>query len=559
MFLSKLILIASFIYSLQLIYPKINYGSEAENLVNYEVEKSDNFKQNINQNKDSQLELEFNQDDFPNTPLVDQLKQFTKNDWQFEALLSLSNSSNCLEGIDSKIINSNQSVFTREEFAYFLNECLQNLEGNLSEKLSEENLLVLQRLTEDFAQELGNLKDRIDTVEQSLSVLENQQFSPTTKLFGLTRYSYQSFFSGEGDTSDVLQYSHYMVWNTSFTGKDSLFAGFSTTRTPLPDLAPSNNGRDVGSTREGSALTAGAGNTDGSTYLTSIKYSFPVGDRLFLTVRGFEFFDRSGTFLPNFLPYYNVGDGPVSTFAQMPPIYRLGSGSGVNVNYKLSDSLVLDLSYYASAGNSPEKGKGLFNGNYITVGRLAYNPSQNFYIEGVYLNGYFAEGSFSFDNGLDFNKGFIGTGLANRFDESGVLFDQDANVSANSYMLLSYYAITPKFLIGGSVNKTSARLIGMGDADIWSYWVALTFPDLFGERNLAGFIVGMEPTLTGLRSSLPHEEFKRDGGLHLETYFRHQVNDNISITPALIWIISPNQDSQNQDILIGVVRTSFKF
>jgi len=72
-------------------------------------------------------------------------------------------------------------------------------------------------------------------------------------------------------------------------------------------------------------------------------------------------------------------------------------------------------------------------------------------------------------------------------------------------------------------------------------------------------IVELKPTLTGLDSNLPHQEFKRDTGVHIETYYRHQVNDNISITPALIWIISPNQDSQNQDILMGVIRTSFKF
>ncbi len=547
-----------FVCGWQFIYPQISSASNWGDLVEGNFKNLGDFNSKLEQKQDTPIEAEFNQDNSLNIPLVDQLKAINKGDWQFKALLTLTDKTNCLTDIN--LINrSNQSVFSRYEFASLLEQCQQKLDNNSQHKLEQEEILILKRLRGNFAVELANLEVKIGSLEQSISFLEDHQFSPTTKLFGLVRFNYNSYFSGEGDTSTSIQYSSYMVLNTSFTGKDSLFAGFSTTKTPLPNLAPTNNGINVGSTREGSVLTAGAGNTDGSTFLTSIKYSFPVGDRLYLTVRGFEFFSRSQMFLPNFLPYYDVGDGPVSTFAQMPAIYRLGSGSGVNLNYRLTDSLILDLSYYASRGSSPEQGRGLFNGNYIAVGRLAYNPSRDFYLEGVYLNGYFAQGSFSFDNGLDFNQGFIGTGLANRFDEAGVLFDRDANVIANSYMLLSYYAITPKFLIGGSVNKTNARLIGMGDADIWSYWIAFTFPDLWAEGNLGGVIVGIEPTLTGLHSGVPHRKFKRDSGLHLETYYRYQVNDNISITPALIWIISPNQDHNNQDILMGVVRTSFKF
>lgn len=503
--------------------------------------------------------FENNQDALKSIPFVSQLKSFQQQDWEIKALKNLDTDYNCLNSFTKGII-LNQSLFTRDELASYLQLCLENIEKSQQSgiKLKSEDLSTLNRLAKNVDLELTNLSSQINSLETSLSVLKDNQFSPTLKMFGLIRINSLSFFSGQGDTSGVLQYSNFTVFNASFTGKDSLFLGFSTTATPLPQLATENDGREIGSTREGSALIAGAGNTNSHTFLTNLKYSFPVNDSLSLTLRGFEFFSRS-MLSPNFLPYYNVGDGPVSTFAQMPAIYRLGSGAGADLDYKITDSLIFNLSYYASAGNNPSQGKGLFNGNYIATGRLSYNPGRDFYAEFVYLNGYFGEGSFSYDNGLDFNKGFIGTALANRFDESGVLFDRDANVSVNSYMLLSYFAITPKFLIGGSINKTDARLIGMGDADIWTYWFALTFPDLFKENNLGGFIIGVEPTLTNLKTSLPHADFKKDTGLHLETYYRFQINDNISITPALIWINSPNQDKNNQDILMGLVRTSFKF
>lgn len=76
---------------------------------------------------------------------------------------------------------------------------------------------------------------------------------------------------------------------------------------------------------------------------------------------------------------------------------------------------------------------------------------------------------------------------------------------------------------------------------------------------MGGMIVGMEPTLTGLDSSTPFNAFKRDTSLHLEAYYRIQINDNLSITPALIWITAPNQDNNNPDIITGALRSTFKF
>ncbi|NEN97711.1 MAG: carbohydrate porin, partial [Moorea sp. SIO3I7] len=35
--------------------------------------------------------------------------------------------------------------------------------------------------------------------------------------------------------------------------------------------------------------------------------------------------------------------------------------------------------------------------------------------------------------------------------------------------------------------------------------------------------------------------------------------DNISITPGLIWIAAPFGDSDNEDVVIGALRTTFKF
>ncbi|PHM08572.1 carbohydrate porin, partial [Nostoc sp. 'Peltigera malacea cyanobiont' DB3992] len=37
------------------------------------------------------------------------------------------------------------------------------------------------------------------------------------------------------------------------------------------------------------------------------------------------------------------------------------------------------------------------------------------------------------------------------------------------------------------------------------------------------------------------------------------VSDNISVTPGVIWLTSPGQNSDNDDAIIGTLRTTFTF
>lgn len=51
----------------------------------------------------------------------------------------------------------------------------------------------------------------------------------------------------------------------------------------------------------------------------------------------------------------------------------------------------------------------------------------------------------------------------------------------------------------------------------------------------------------------------RDVGLHIEAFYRFQLNDNISITPGVFWLTAPNHDDRNPDAVIGAIRTTFLF
>ncbi len=50
-----------------------------------------------------------------------------------------------------------------------------------------------------------------------------------------------------------------------------------------------------------------------------------------------------------------------------------------------------------------------------------------------------------------------------------------------------------------------------------------------------------------------------DISYHLEAFYRYKLNDNIAITPGLITIFNPEGNSNNSNIYLGVVRTTFTF
>ena len=258
--------------------------------------------------------------------------------------------------------------------------------------------------------------------------------------------------------------------------------------------------------------------------------------------------------------YVSLGRGPTSAFAEAPPIYLLGGGSGISASYEFLDSTVLTLTYLSTFANDSQSGRGLFNGDYIASAQINYNPTPDFFLQLLYQNGYFDNGNFGFNNGQTFRgNGFVGTALANRFDDPGVFFAEGAEVSSNAYQIGGYYTIGDRIIVGGWANLIKVRLLGKGDADIWTYSLQAAFPDLFIEGNQGGLILGVEPTLTSLDTDLEIAEFKNDTSLHIEAYYRYQLNDNVSLTPSLIWITAPNQDANNQDIAIGGIRTTFNF
>lgn len=528
---------------------------------------------------------------------VSQLSDIQPTDWAFSALQSLVERYGCVAGYPNGTYRGNRAM-TRYEFAAGLNACLNRVNELIvtatADVVQKKDLATFQRLQEEFNSELASLRRRVDTLENRTEMLESQQFSTTTKLYGEAIFAVTDVLSGDSDpfgvgvTRNSTIFANRVRLNliSSFTGKDQLKIRLQAGSTPHPQRAGGfRYSADpilaqlgaIQTTQEGSQtfnheFPDQAGNVE----IGTISYKFPVGKKLKAAV--FAHRGEHVDYLPNVFSTFNDedgGSGSLSAFGQYSPIYRIVSnGAGLGLNYKLSSGIHFSLGYIAPNANSPEDltpgsgngttAGGLFNGRYSALAQLSIKPSRNLAFGLTYVNSYTA-GAPTFLND-------VGTSAAN----SPSLISDNSRREINAYGIASLWQVSPKFTINSwfmyaNQQGRSADSQNNESADVYSYAIALGFPDLGKKGNLGGIVAGVPPYATSSGVSSPFRAFF--GGAtdlidtipnsstpwHLEAFYKHKLSDNISITPGVIWLISPNQTSNNPDVVIGTVRTTFTF
>lgn len=488
---------------------------------------------------------------------IDQLTDVQPTDWAYQALQSLVERYSCIVGYPDSTYRG-QRALTRYEFAAGLNACLDRISELLAaataDLATKEDLAVLQRLQEEFAAELAALRGRVDVLEARTSALEANQFSTTTKLSGETLFFVTDIFNEEDEYADdirvednqtVFQYRNRLIFDTSFSGTDQLRA-----RLQAGTLEPFN--------QPGNEFGFGAfGNTDGNVVMDLLSYQFPVADfirvNLFANGGGLD----DATFGNTINPLDNPARSAISRFGQRNAIYRTANTSaGAAINFFLSRDISIQAAYLAGEASIPDAGSGLFNGNYGALGQLTFrNIFDRLDLAFTYVNAYTGT---SFNPVTGSTTAGVPFGVGSRYSR----VDADRPVIANSYGVEANLKILPGFQLGGWVGYSAVRAIGLGDADVWNYAATLAFPDLFGRGNLGGIIVGMQPRLTGSTTRLGDTLGRRkdpDIGLHVEAFYRYAVTENIDITPGIMWITAPNHNNDNNDLFMGVLRTTFRF
>lgn len=514
---------------------------------------------------------------------VSQLRDVQPTDWAFEALRNLVERYGCIAGYPDGTYRGNRAL-TRYEFAAGLNACLQQIERLITDRgdiVTREDFETLQRLVQEFEAELATLGTRVDNLEGRVAFLEDHQFSTTTKLQGEAIFALTDEFNQDGvDNNTVFQDRVRLTLNTSFTGDDRLVTRLAAGNA---DLFRAPNG---GALAEGQQ-TFNIGNTGGNDVVVDwLAYYFTFGSsKVYLAATGGIHSDYAPTLNPYFEDY-DGGNGALSTFASESPIYRIGGGAGAAVSLGVGplESILgpstLTVGYLAGAGldlgaNNPNQDAGLFDGDYAALAQLNFNLGDRIGIGATYVHGYHNSGTAIFDIGgsargtidtaagtFTTNGSVVGSSLANNPGAVAALATGSTTarpVVTNSYGVELAFRLTDNISISGFGAYTNAIVLGRGTGDIWTYGAGVALSDFGKEGNILGLFAGVEPTLRGLSGNIRPDNFSTDNVWHFEGFYKYQLTDNISVTPGVIWITAPGQDKDNDDAIIGTLRTTFTF
>ncbi len=473
---------------------------------------------------------------------VSQLRDVQPTDWAFQALQSLVERYGCIAGYPDRTFRGNRAL-TRYEFAAGLNACMevmtQLIEQSTSNLVRQEDLATLQRLQEEFQAELATLRGRVDSLEARTAELEANQFSTTTRLTGFAYFFLADTFGGEnlpqgGDTQTTFSGTGYLSFETSFSGRDLL-------RTRLvggniPNFDRSETGTNM--TQMFSRF-----NTGNDIILDEFFYRFPVNNQVtaWATITGTDIddiFSQSAS--------TSLNNSALSDFGQNNPlIYEETTGAGFGLNFQLSDNLRFDALYLTSPADAADSGlgQGVFNGDYATGLQVSYSASDRFDVSLAYLN--------SFANDGSANLG--GT-------EGSLNADQpfgDSDTLGHHVGLQAAFRANSTFEIGAWGGWVFANQVDSDDeATIFTTALQLAFPDLGGEGNLGGLIVGIPPKAIENDDNSREDE---DTSIFVEVSYKYQITDNISLTPGVVWVINPEHESGNDDVVLGALQTVFFF
>ena len=548
---------------------------------------------------------------------ITQFSDVKPTDWAYQALSNLIERYGCVAGYPNGTFKGGQAM-TRWEAAALLNACLDRITEVTDE---------LKRLMKEFEKELAVLKGRVDSLEAKVGELEATQFSTTTKLKGIATFvlgansfsgtNSSSRFNGTQNTTaynnaqygaTTFNYDLKLNFDTSFTGKDLL-------RTTLR-AGNFYNGNANGTNVYGSSLaqlelpTNEYTGTGGANVVIANRlfYNFPMGDELSLTAGALVRMDDAGMLgvWPSVYPADTVLDA--FTYAGTPgtynTVYGLGSGAGFVYSPKAIKGLTISQNYVSANGfsgnsgtpNSSNGGSGAQVNNNVggvwTGGAASTAVSQIGYVgDKTPLIG----GSYGLAFAYTYSQNMpltIGTNMAVAYSNWG-----SGGTSSNNYGLSGYWkpekaGLVPSiswgfggssFNTGTTFNATTNQSNSVKGITTASWMVGLQWDDAFIKGNAAGMAVGQSPFVTQAGSNAANTPRSTtcaagqggcsgayDSNYAWEWWYKFQVTDNISITPAIYYLSNFNgqlgQTNQttgsttaNNNLFGGLIKTTFKF
>ena len=493
---------------------------------------------------------------------VNQLRDVAPDDWAYEALRSLvdryfdahsltpegdAGSHRCIAGFPDRTFRGDRPL-SRYEFAAGLNSCLQQIERLIaaSEAVAQEDLETARRLSEEFEAELATIAGRVDSLEDRVSFLEDNQFSTTTILNGEVIFALADAFGGDplggcsivpdgGDANDdsdvecfgsntgkpetetILTYLVRLGLQSSFTGKDRLRM-----------FLTSGNFDDGGFTNPESLNTYMArfgyqADYNSEVFLDLLEYRFPAFDDKVVFYGSAFGFSLSNVLTAN-APFFDIGRGAVSRFGQLNPILRIGGAmnAGVGFDWEIIDAVRLQAAY----GTRDSGNDGFFGADHSALGAQILVQPTDTIVAGInYVNAYSGDatigtytGSVNAETlGLWSQAGIADTELGsptNKRSDAPSGFgccgraagDLGAQINAvgGSLQWRAFDKVTfaawGGYIFADFVDSLPDTVDGTGgetpSAEVATFTLSLGYSDPFGrEGDLFGFIFGMPPKL----------------------------------------------------------------
>jgi hypothetical protein len=449
---------------------------------------------------------------------VTQFSDVRPTDWAYQALSNLVERYGCVAGYPNGTFAGGKAM-TRFEAAALLNACLDRVTETTDE---------LRKLLNEFKGELAVLKGRVDGLDARVGVLEANQFSTTTKLKGVATFVVGGASNGTTATSTAAQdqvafnYDLKLNLDTSFTGKDLL-------RTTLR----SNNFQNSTFGQNGSAALEVASNPsnvgqDGVS-LNRLFYQFPVGKNFTATVGAKVRQDDMLALWPSAYGADTILDR--FQYAGASGAYSFNLGAGAGISYK-KNGFSLSANYISNQLTAGNSGQSYSTGTASITDSSGFGSANTTTVQVGYAKqnwgAAFAYNYISAANSIALND------LNASYAVSG-----SNNLGFSAYWQPTKTGIIPS--ISGGVGSTYYN--GGNSATTWQ--VALQWQDAFAKGNALGMAYG-DTQIGGTDQ----------GTTAYELFYKFQVTDNISVTPAFFWI---NGGGTNADSTGGLVKTTFKF
>ena len=465
---------------------------------------------------------------------ISQFSDVKPTDWAYQALSNLIERYGCVAGYPDGTYKGGRAM-TRFEAAALLNACLDRVTEVTDE---------LKRLMAEFEKELAVLKGRVDGLEAKVGELEANQFSTTTKLKGIATFVIGGVSNPipgfvEGQTADdpivlrgggeqvTFNYDVRLIFDTSFTGKDLL-------RTTLRSGNFGSSAFGAGPTALEVAFDEGVDADVVS--INRLFYQFPIGSSITATVGAKVRQDDMLGMWPSVYPSDSVLD--MFTYAGAPGAYNLNLGGGVGLTWK-DQGVNVSVNYVSNQAVVGDSQLGLGKADTVTA-QVGYTG-----------NNWGAAFAYTYSNS-DAQNAILAPGSTALVNFGSAEFGYESNnIAFSAYWQPSEAGWVPSISAGFGYGRANTEIIG--DVDLWSWMVGLQWSDMFVKGNDFGIGLGMPQWA---------DESGAEGNFAMEFWYKFQVTDNISVTPAFFFIDGRGAGVSNgvSDTTVGgLLKTTFKF